>query len=322
MKQLMKFAALYLVFMIPSIVYSQASGVLWIKTFSPASSDLDDSQIDKKALTSLDSVMQNEDIEVTFLGAADSLRWKMNGRYVHKDISNAWNVATRLRRALSLRERYGRGFVGVTDESIAGVKVIWNQKADTTSFTRVFNQIHKQNEELQGELHDLRTDMTSLKSKETPDGSSKLVVKNGLKFNWCLQAGLWTWLAGADKSIVTPSVAFSIRTGKTSLEIRGGVSPWHTSTSLGKQGESFVYAGIRYMKIEYFGFTLGAFRGWEYFTNTDSWSLRTTGIAAGIVLSYKFIEVNPALTYARINSLFENATSRIGNIITLNFNIK
>ena len=135
MTQLMKFAALCLVFMIPSIVYSQSSGVLWIKTFSHASSNLDDPHIDTKALASLDSLMQNEDIEVTFLGAADSLRWKMNGRYVHKAISNAWNVATRLRRALSLRERYGRGFVGVTDESIAGVKVIWNQKVDSPALT-------------------------------------------------------------------------------------------------------------------------------------------------------------------------------------------
>lgn len=245
----------------------------------------------------------------------------MNGRYVHKAISKTWDVSLRLGRALSLRARYGRGIVGVTDENIAGVQVTWTKESNTTSLTKAFNQLQKQNEEFDRELEDLKTDMASMKSNHMSNGTIKVEIKKGLKFNWRLQAGLWTWQAGANRNILSPSLALSIITGKTSLEIRGGVSPWHISTSLGKQGESFVYTGIRYMKTDHLGFTLGVFRGWEYFTDTDSWSLRTTGAAFGIVLTHKFLEFNPSITYSNTNSLFEDPETQIGSTIAFNINM-
>jgi hypothetical protein len=101
---------------------------MWITSFSPGSSDLDDPAIDQKALAALDSLMQDTTLTVTFLGAADDVRWKMSGRQVHHDISEAWNDAKRLGRARILRARYGRGEVGVTDENIVGVKVTWARK--------------------------------------------------------------------------------------------------------------------------------------------------------------------------------------------------
>jgi len=90
MKKLTYILISTLVFVLFSTASAQTPSVFWVKSFSPGSSDLNDPQVDKAALAMLDELMQDKEIEVTFLGAADSKSWKMNGEYVHKDISEAW----------------------------------------------------------------------------------------------------------------------------------------------------------------------------------------------------------------------------------------
>ncbi|MFQ5825275.1 MAG: hypothetical protein ACE5JB_14625 [bacterium] len=327
MKKLIYISVFNLTLGLFSTVLAQTSGVFWIKTFSPGSSDLNDPLIDKKTLLILDSLMQDENIEVTFLGAADTLKWKMHGHYVHDNISEAWNDAKRLGRARALRARYGHGNVGVTHENIAGVKVLWSKYINQERYTMELNQLNQPNENLSREFEKVKSDLQTLKPEHGTNGTNskndhtKIAVKKGHNFNWRLQAGIWSWQSGSNGSILSPSLALSIITGKTALVIQGGVTPWHISTPNGNQAESFVYTGIKYMKSERYGITVGGFRGWKFFTETDSWALKTTGAAVGIVLTHGIIELNPTLTYSNVDSLLKGAHWHLGSTIVINFNV-
>lgn len=327
MKRLTHFLVFSLSLVLFSTVFPQTSGVLWIKTFNPGSSDLNDPLIDQEALGTLDSLMQDESVEVTFLGAADSLRWVFNGGYINLKISEAWNDAKRLSRARALRARYGRGNVGITHDNIAGVKVIWTKNTNPDRYTVELKQLQQQNDNLNQELAKVKSDLQSLKpafvtdAKNGYNGHTRVVVKEGRNFNWRLQVGLWSWHSGGHASILSPSLALSIITGKTAFVVQGGVTPWHISSANGNQAESFVYVGIKHMKSDLYGFTMGGFRGWEFFTKTDDWSLKTTGAAAGVVLTHGFIEVNPTITYSNVDSIVNGNHWRLGSTIVLNFNI-
>ncbi len=327
MKKLIILAAVWLMFVPLRTTFAQESGALWIKTFNPGSADLNDSNIEKEALAELDKLMQDPTIEVTFLGAADSIGWFLEGRKINDKIAEAWNDAKRLSRARALRARYGRGNVGITHDSVAGVKVIWTRTSDAEKYT-------KQLELLQRELTDVKNNIESLKpeasNSHTGNASnghgsngkgSKYTIKDGLTFNWRLQAGLWTWQSGSDGSLLSPSLALNIVVNKTAFVLQGGVSLWQESTALGNTSESFVYTGIKYMKSDRLGFTAGAFRGWEFFTSTDNWLFKTTGIATGIVFKYGKFEVNPTLSISNINTLENAGQWRVGSTVGLNFNI-
>lgn len=322
MKKLITLAAIALMFVPFSTTFAQESGSLWIKTFNPGSAELNDPNIDQEALAALDKLMQDPSIEVTFLGAADSIGWFLEGRKVNDKIAEAWNDAKRLSRARALRARYGRGNVGITHDSVAGVKVIWTGTSDAESYTQ-------QLELLQRELTDVKNNLESMKPEAsngtnghgTNGNSSKYTIKDGLTFNWRLQAGFWTWQSGANGNLVSPSIGLNIIVNKTAFVIQGGVTPWHASTTLGNTSESYVYTGIKYMKSERLGFTAGAFRGWEFFTTTDNWLFKTTGIATGIVFKYGKFEVNPTLSIANINTLENEGSWRFGSTVGLNFNI-
>ncbi len=323
MKRLIYLTAIWWMFVLYGAVLAQTSGTLWIKTFSLGSADLNDPQIDNQALAYLDSLMQDPSIEVTFLGAADSVSWKLDGRYVNAKISEAWNDAKRLSRARALRARYGRGNVGVTHEDIAGAKVIW---AKDESYMTKLDQIEHENDKMKEELATIKNDLQSLNPEKSKNGHSKIghgevVIKKGIDVDWRLQAGVWTWQGGSNGNIFSPSVALNIKIEKTSFVVQGGVTPWHTSSPYGNQSESFVYAGAKYMKSDLLGFSLGGFRGWEFFTQTDNWSFKTTGVAAGVVLTYGRFEVNPTLTVSNITSLEKSAQWRVGSTLGLNFNI-
>lgn len=295
------FTAVFLMILYNTL-YGQTSGSFWIKTFKPGSSDINDETIDKASLAKLDSLMQNPEVEIKFLGAADSLTWKMNGKRVYPDISEAWNDAKRLGRARELRARYKRGSVGITHENIAGVKVIWKQKSE--------ENIAEEIQDINSELTKLKDDFTDLQSK-----SDEKIVQQSSKTNWGLEAGVWTWQGGSNGSLFLPSLALKIGIRSTAFVLQGGVTPWHFSSENGNQAESFVYAGLRYMKSKRLGFSLGGFRGWEFFTTIDRWSFKTTGLAGGIILKYGILEVTPALNYSNINTLTGASNWRFGTNI-------
>ncbi|MFQ5603631.1 MAG: hypothetical protein ACE5HS_10225 [bacterium] len=338
MKRLFYITVIYGLILLSTYANAQNSGTLWIKTFNAGSNDLNDPGIDKKALMTLDSLMQIKNIEVTFWGAADDLKWNLDGRSLHTNISDALNDAKRLGRARALKARYGRGNIGITHESVAGVKVQWTI-VSKANFTQNIDQLRQENHEIKKELDEVKNQIQSLKPEQAANGhhsangnngnhssngsndNSHLVVKEGLTFNWRLQAGMWTWQSRAKGSILSPSVALNIIIGKTAFVIQGGVTPWHIATEFGNQSESFVYTGIKYMKNDRFGFTIGGFRGWKFFTDTDNWSFKTTGIATGIVIQHKFVELNPTLTYSSVNALDLEGRWRLGGSLGLNINI-
>ncbi len=318
MKKLTYILISTLVFALFSTASTQTPSVFWIKSFSPGSSDLNDPQVDKAALAMLDELMHDKQIEVTFLGAADSKSWKMKGEYVHKDISEAWNDAKSLSRARALRARYGRGNVGVTHESIAGVKVVWTKNEN--HFTKL-EQLEKENEHLKHEIAEVKSNLQGLTHESGTNGKNGH-SKSDSNLNVSLQAGFWTWQAGSNGSILSPYVASSITIRNASFYIRGGVTPWHMTTRQGNKSESFVYFGARYLKSDSFGFTAGVYRGWEFLTATDGWSFKTTGASAGIVLNKGIIELNPALTFSNLSSLDYDSKWRFGVTLGVGLNIR
>ncbi|MFQ5676346.1 MAG: hypothetical protein ACE5G1_10650 [bacterium] len=302
--------------------FAQIPQEFWIKTFDPGSSDLTDSQIDQAALAMLDSLMQDQQIEVTFLGAADEVAWKIGGKYVHKDLSETWNDAKRLSRARALRARYGRGHVGVTHENVVGVKVIWTKKTPDSYFTKL-DEIKEQNTSLEHEIERIKTDLQDLSHKpgmNGTDGKNGHESDSNLDVN--LQAGFWTWQSGSSGSILSPYLAASLVIGNAAFMMQGGVTPWHSSSQNGNKSESFIYAGARYMKSQSLGFSLGVYRGWEFFTDTDNWLFKTTGVAAGVVINKGLFELNPALTYSNLNYLTQDSSWRLGITLGVGLNVR
>ncbi len=328
MKDITKISLLAFVLSMHSVAFSQEenSGVLWIMSFSPGSSNLNDEKIDKQALVTLDSLMQDSTIEVTFLGAADDMQWRMSGNRVHPDISDAWNDAKRLGRARIVRARYGRGQVGVTDENIAGVKVIWNRNSESlNSMTIAENSSASDgDDQLRRDVETLRSDVDSVKAALGNSHYPTIVEKSGPNINWRAQAGFWSWYGGSDRNIVAPSLGLNVIYNRSVFVVQGGVSPWHSRTANGKQGEAFMYAGIRRLPDggkRGISYAAGVFRGWEFFTSTDSWSLKSTGLTAGPTFKYGILELHPSVTYAFVDSIFKGRGWRLGSVLMMNVNL-
>ncbi len=325
MKRLIQTATVLLALVLFGTASSQTSGVLWIKTFEPGSTSLTTAQIDHDALAALDQLMNNQNIEVTFLGAADSVGWVMNGRSVHTQISEAWNDAKRLGRARALRARYERGNVGVTHENIAGVKVVWSRKISREQYKKDLTEIKDRNNDLNNKLAKLEDKFKTIHPIIETQGTG---VANGYfqkertsHFDWFLQGGVWTWKSASGGGLLSPSIALGIIINKTSFILQGGVTPWTISTTSGNQSESFVHIGIKHMKTSTFGISAGVFRGWEFFTDTDDWSFKTTGLSSGIVIKEGVFEFNPMLSYSNSNSIFESSKWKFGTTLGLTINI-
>lgn len=329
MKKVVNLTIVGLTIVLYSTVFAQTSGTLWIKTFDLGSASLNDPGIDKEALATLDSLMQDEDIDVTFLGAANTIGWRMDGKSVVPKISEAWNDAKRLSRARALKARYGRGAIGITHENIAGVKVVWTKKSAEDRYTIELNKVKEQNDDLNHELAQLKNKIESLQPEHVTNGKdgtngsnghSNEVEIEGHDYGWSLQAGVWGWQSTSDGNVFSPSLALNIIIDKTAFVIQGGVTPWHVTSPQGNQAESFVYAGIKHMPTKRFGLTMGAFRGWEFFTATDNWSFKTTGTSAGLAIRYGLFEIQPSLTYSNVNTL-DNSFWRFGGTLGLNVDI-
>jgi len=322
MKKLIKIKVLLIVLGTFSTINAQNSGVLWIKTFEPGSSDLTGPRIDKTALATLDSLMQDESIEVTFLGAADAKSWRMEGEAVHPHISEAWNDAKRLSRARSLKERYGRGNIGITHENIAGIKVVWRKMTTDEALTAKLNHLTTELAQVKHELEAAQTNGTN--GKDGTNGhnghSDNITIEKTSFFDWKLQAGMWGWSSGSN-TLFSPSLALSIMIDRTAFVMQGGITPWQLTSSDGNQAQSFVHLGVKHMKSGDFGFSLGAFRGWKFFTSTDTWSFTTMGVAGGVLWKYKFFEFQPNLTYSRSSSIDDNDRWKIGTSLSVNINI-
>ncbi len=302
---------------------AQTSGILWIKTFEPGSTSLDDPLMDHEAVAALDELMKDPTIDVTFLGSADSVGWVMNGRAVHTHISEAWNDAKRLGRARALRARYQRGHVGVTHENIAGVKVIWTRKVSRQEYETDITDLKNRSTELTDKVAHLEDEMKKMDPISVPhpqQGQSYAFVEQRSFFDWSLQGGFWTWQSASGGNILSPSISLGIIINNSSFILQGGVTPWHNASPEGNQSESFVFVGVKHMKSENFGFSGGVFRGWEFFTATDDWTFKTTGLSTGVVVKNGILEFNPTITYSHSDSIFEESKWKIGTTLGLSIN--
>lgn len=321
MKKLLTIKVLLIVLGTVSTINAQNSGVIWIETFEPGSSDLTGPGIDKAALATLDSLMQDKRIQVTFLGAADSKSWHMEGEAVHPHISEAWNDAKRLSRARTLKERYGRGTIGITHDNIAGVKVVWQKETADEALTAKLNHLTTELAQVRQELEAARTKGSNGKNGTNGhNGQSDITIEKTSFFDWKLQAGMWGWSSGSN-TLLSPSLALSIMIDRTAFVMQGGITPWKLTSTDGDLAQSFVHLGVKHMKTDNFGFSLGGFRGWKFFTSTDTWSFTTIGVAGGVVWKYKIFEFQPNLTYGRSSSIEENDRWKIGTSLSVNINL-
>jgi len=206
MKKMHWLSLICLLFTLQGVASGQDSGSFWLTTFEPGSANLDDPQIDLAMLAKLDEMITDETLEFTFLGAADSVGWRFNGKTVHPEVAEAWNDAKRLSRARVLQERYKRGNIGITHENVAGVKIVWVRKSASVFNNRI-SGIEAKNDDLNDELVAMRADIEGIQASM----NDEVIIKDSRNFNWALEVGLWGWRSGSANGMVVPSIGLDIQ---------------------------------------------------------------------------------------------------------------
>ena len=306
--------------------FAQQSGSIWIKTNKPGSADFNDATIDKKALQFLDSLMQRDDIVVTFLGGADNLPWK--GLKQNSKLSQAIDQAKKLERALALRNRYGKGEVGVTDEPIRGVKVVWKPKPP--------------------DVFKLKNDLDALKAAN--DSLARLVLQNQstekeklfviadslarryanqyrihdqeveqIFTDWEIKTGMAAWTGGSPFDLLVPTLGISLSRKNWSFEFSGGFTPWSQKDALGERGDAMVSSTISFFPRHLVSYRVGIFSGWEFLTETDNWTMKVMGVTVGPSIKWKYFDLYAGYAFARLSTLTGKDRWKNGLLAHLNF---
>lgn len=293
-----------------NLVLGQQSGTIWIMTFRPGSADVMDQTIDKNALAFVDSLMKRNDIEVTFLGAADQLKWKSLPKV--PQLSTAFDQAKKLERALQLRQRYGWGEVGITGELIRGVKVVWSpKKPDPFKMRDDISQLQAANDSLGKRFTDLKQQQTeflaaiqeSLKTRQVPRDSLIETRVEISYFDWEVKTGILVWTAGAPWDLSVPCIGLALKRRNWAFEIEGGFTPWSKQGVYGNRGDALVMTSVTLLPQTFFEIKAGAFSGWEFLSRTDQWTMKVMGITTGPSLKWKFMEGYFGYTISRLSSL-------------------
>ncbi len=306
---------------------AQDSGSIWIKTNEPGSADFNDNTIDKNALTFLDSLMKREDIVVSFLGAADNLSWR--GFTKNSNISNALDQTKKLERALTLMKRYGRGDVGITDELIRGVKVVWAPKPpDIFKMQEEIEKLKIANESLFDMLAELKNKdeqlfvsfHDTLSKFVTLENSKQETVVETSFFDWEIKTGFLAWSAGAPYDLAVPSVGILLRREYWAFDLEGGFTPWSRKDELGKRGDAMLMGSFAVFPRRMLAYKAGIFSGWEFLSKTDNWTMKVLGVAAGPSIKWKIFEGFGGYSYSRLSTLY-NSDRWVSGFI-FHFNIK
>jgi hypothetical protein len=308
------------------LVFGQQSGAIWIQTFLPGSADLMDRTIDKRALAFVDSLMQRNDIEVIFLGAADRIKWKSLPQ--EPQLSSAFDQAKKLERALQLRQRYGRGEIGITDEPIRGVKVVWSpKKPDPFKMRADISELQAANDSLRKMFANLKSQQAeylaamqeSLKTQLAPR-DSLVETKMEISFaDWEVKTGILTWTAGAPWDLSVPCIGLSLKRQYWAFEIEGGFTPWSRQGLYGDRGDALVMASVSMYPQHAVEIKAGAFSGWEFLSRTDQWTMKVMGMAAGPSIKWKFMEGFLGYTFSRLSSLTRDDRWVSGVMFYFNF---
>lgn len=315
-----------LLFAVTFPVAGQNSGFIWVKTNKPGSADFNDETIDKKALQFLDSLMQRDDIVVTFLGAADNLPWK--GLAKNSQISSAIDQAKKLERALMLRNRYGKGEIGVTNEPVRGVKVVWRPKPPD-----VFKM--KKDIETLKAINDSLRRLVVKKEQEKEERIFSLADSLASKFveqyrihdqevdrilnDWEIKTGMATWTGGSSYDLLVPTLGISLSRTNWAFEFCGGFTPWSRKDVYGKRGDAMVSAMLSFFPRNLISYRLGMFSGWEFLTKTDNWTMKVMGVTVGPSIKFKYFELYAGYAFARLSTLIGNDRWKNGLLAHLNF---
>jgi len=303
----------------------QDSGSILIKTFKPGGADLSDKNIDKKALAFVDSLMKRDDIEVQFLGASDNLKWKQSKNV--KEISNAWDQAKKLERASRFRERYGKGEIGTTDESFRGVKVVWGPKKPdifkleerVTRLEDLTDSLLALNSEKQQEIVALEDTLINRETNININTDANISVSY---FDWEVKTGFLYWTAGNPYDLAIPFIGIALKRQSWAFELQGGLTPWSQAYSDGDRSDAFLMGTMNLFPENLYEFKVGIFSGWEFFTNSDNWTMKAMGITAGPNIHWKFLETYIGYNLNRLSTLISSTKWVHSGIIAMSFNIK
>ncbi len=306
--------------------YSQQSGSIWVKTNKPGSADFNDETIDKKTLSFLDSLMKRDDIVITFLGGADSLPWK--GLPKNSKISVAFDQAKKLERALRLRSRYGKGEVGITDEPVRGVKVVWGPKPpDAFKLRKDIDKLQAENDSLINLLTNIEKSQEQAISALT-DSLRKIISKEKLLkderietvfSDWEVKTGFLAWSGGKPYDLMVPSMGIALKRMYWAFEIGGGFTPWSQKDAMGERGDAILFGTIALFPRRMIEYRFGFFSGWEFLAKTDNWTMKVLGITVGPSIKWKIFEGFFGYSYGRISTLTESDQWRSGILAHLNF---
>lgn len=311
---------------LPCLVSAQDSGSMWIKTYRPGSGNPDDETLDRESLAFLDSLMRRSDIEVRFLGGADTLRWKALSENL--EISLALDQAKKLERASRLRERYGRGEIGVADEPIRGVKVVWGpKKPNLFKLQNDVQQLQAMNDSLTSILVDWnKSQMDQLAAIR--DSLNALGVNSNIKIDrtvsggsldWEIKTGMLAWSGGNMHDLAVPSIGIALKRQYWTFEFEGGFTPWSKPDAYGDRGDALVLGTIALFPQETFEIKTGLFSGWEFLSKTDEWTMKVMGLTTGPSIKWKFIEGYVGYSIARMSTLTEPEKWVSGFMINTNF---
>ncbi|MBD3289005.1 hypothetical protein GF337_09395 [candidate division KSB1 bacterium] len=334
-----KFQKLFLIlFIFGGLLYgtnflmAQESGYLWIKTFKPGSADLRDASIERTTLARLDSLTKRDDLEFYFLGATDNLKWKQSGKV--EEISKAWDEAKKLERASSLRERYGIGEIGTTDDLVRGVKVVWGpKKPNIFSMKKKLSELEQMADSLRSALHAARSEQTkqiqeikaledSIGNKEPEMSMTSIAEIQTSNFDWEFKSGFFFWSGGNPYDLAAPYVGLVLKRRFWSVEFQGGFSPWTQQSQAGKLSDAFLMGTFNLNSEYWYDLKFGLFSGWEFLTNSDNWTMKTLGLTAGPNIHWRFLNTYIGYNLGKVSTLYEQEKWVHGIIMTINFKVK
>jgi hypothetical protein len=312
-------------------VYGQDSGSIWIKAFLPGSALLSDATIDKKSLAFVDSLMQRDDIEVSFLGGADPINWRLFGRRIKHQVSDTWDQAKKLERASALRQRYNRGQIGTSDEPIRGVKVVWGPKRpDIFKMNNRLGVAEVKLDSLTALLDSLMQEKSSLAFKSN---SPTIMPANGLESNyhtlsegafasnWEVKTGIMVWNAGGPYALNVPYVGLALKRTAWAIEFQGGLTPWSEYNPSSTSGDAILLGSLHLFPRYCFQLKTGIFSGWRFLSKSDVWIMKIMGLTAGPQFRWKFFETYIGFTFGKLSSLTHESWCN-GVLITTNFHLK
>ncbi|MCK5739365.1 hypothetical protein KAH55_09290 [bacterium] len=305
----------------------QESGSVWLKTFAPGSSDLNDRSVDKVTLTFIDSLMARDNLEIIFLGGADETAWSLFGRRVPQNAGESWDEGKKMQRAGTLRDRYGKGIVGTTDTPIRGVQVIWQPKQTLFNMDSLVTHLKETDVRIDSLGHlvtALNDDVRRLPNTapligNTHDSGIYFTAGNTIITDWEIKTGYLAWSAGSYYDLHCPALGVVFKRQTWAVEFMGGYTPWNEWKSDSQCGNAMLLGSFILRPQALFQLKAGLFSGWEFLNKTDEWTMKTMGMMVGPRLQWRFLDSFLGFSYSHISTMTKEVW-HYGMLLGINYN--